>query len=106
MFTKEKKEDWVTALRSGDYRQTEGTLYHAATDSFCALGVYISVVTGFNREQMIQVAAHGDFDPFLRDIPPSIQALVINWNDTGEDFDTIADRIDTMTYDKRSIEEL
>jgi hypothetical protein len=33
------KNKWVKALRSGKYKQAEGTLYNKDKDSFCCLGV-------------------------------------------------------------------
>lgn len=33
------KDEWITALRSGEYKQATGTLYDPAKDSYCCLGV-------------------------------------------------------------------
>ena len=37
-FTKELRNDWITALESGDYKKTESGAYYI-NGCFCALGV-------------------------------------------------------------------
>ncbi len=34
-----KRQEWLAALRSGKYQQTEGILHSAETGGFCCLGV-------------------------------------------------------------------
>jgi hypothetical protein len=38
------KAKWVEALRSGDFKQAQGVLHDAKTDSYCCLGVLCKVV--------------------------------------------------------------
>tara|TARA_Y100000590_G_scaffold414070_1_gene510602 strand:+ start:21844 stop:22239 length:396 start_codon:yes stop_codon:yes gene_type:complete len=45
METKEFFKKWVKALRSGDYKQVEGSLYSETEDAFCVLGVGCMVAT-------------------------------------------------------------
>ena len=45
MKTKEFFKKWIKALRSGDYKQTEGALYNETEDAFCALGIGCMVAT-------------------------------------------------------------
>lgn len=43
-ITKEEKTNWITALRSGDYKQCVGVGYSAETNSYCCLGVLAKIV--------------------------------------------------------------
>lgn len=43
---KKTKEKWLTALRSGEYEQTNNSLYDKRTQSFCCLGVLEHCLTG------------------------------------------------------------
>lgn len=49
---------WLKALRSGEYKQTTGTLYNPKTCGFCCLGVLQHVASGGKCE----VNSDGDFD--------------------------------------------
>lgn len=42
-MTRKIKNEWVKALRSGDYEQGESVLYDKQTNSYCCLGVLARV---------------------------------------------------------------
>lgn len=46
LLPKDVKKKWVEALRSGDYRQTVGTMYNPSVDGYCCLGVLEHCITG------------------------------------------------------------
>lgn len=48
---------WLKALRSGEYKQTTGTLYNPKTGGFCCLGVLQHVASG-----KCEVNSDGDFE--------------------------------------------
>ena len=41
---KAKKQAWIDALKSGDYKQGESVLYSNQDDTYCCLGVYCVAV--------------------------------------------------------------
>ena len=45
------KRDWLKALRSGKYKQTQNTLYDPHSKGFCCLGV-LCEVTGTKRKNL------------------------------------------------------
>lgn len=49
MLTKEQKDKWVAALRSGEYKQTKGRLYSGK--GYCCLGVFCKAVDGVNLKK-------------------------------------------------------
>lgn len=57
-LTKKQKAKWLKALRSGEYKQTVGTLYDEKTQGFCCLGVLQHCLSG----GMVEVS---DFDEYL-----------------------------------------
>lgn len=73
---KELKERWITALRSGDYSQTQGCLQDQ--NGWCCLGVLCNIVDGTrwgkheSRKGTIQDYDY-DFgnEDILTDMPPS-----------------------------------
>lgn len=42
---KEFKDKWLTALRSGEYKQGQGCLYDSENDCYCCLGVAVALVS-------------------------------------------------------------
>lgn len=43
-MNKELKDKWIAALRSGEYEQGRGSLYHPPSDKYCCLGVLARIV--------------------------------------------------------------
>lgn len=43
-MTPEFKAQWIEALRSGRYKQAQGTLYRQTVDGYCCLGVLCKVL--------------------------------------------------------------
>ena len=100
---KQYKKKWITALRSGDYEQEDGTLYSCG--SFCALGVALHACDDIIYENLDGMHQVSDLESNLtdaeyRNIPPEIrkgdlQDYVIGLNDNeGYTFDMIADYIE------------
>lgn len=94
-LTKEVKERWVKALRSGHYKQGKGRL--KTVSGYCCLGV-LADIQG-------ELSEHGCFDldndKILSDsdgryhyMGQSTQNGVANLNDSGFNFEVIADRIE------------
>lgn len=55
----ELKTKWLEALRSGEYKQGRGFLYHPATDSYCCLGVLKEVSDGDLKKTFRSVYREG-----------------------------------------------
>lgn len=95
-----KKKRWVEALRSGEYKQTKGTLNMKNT-CFCCLGVYADVTDlgtwhGVARQTLtINGTTHQrTCDLPYTIIPQLIQNTLIDMNDNGKSFTEIADYIE------------
>ena len=100
---KQYKKKWITALRSGDYEQEDGTLYSCGT--FCALGVALHACNDISLESLDGHHQPSDLESNLTDaeyraIPREIRKgelgeYIIDLNDNeGYSFDMIADYIE------------
>lgn len=114
MITKELKDQWVAALRSGDYKQGERALCEPINDeetafAHCCLGV-LAEVAGvdrcrlFGNEHLDKVGLthllgpwwnNGESTLYEPSQPQStLQRKLAALNDTGNDFFAIADWIE------------
>jgi hypothetical protein len=104
------KQKWVSALRSGEYQQTQRYLHKE--DGFCCLGVLCDLYIKENNVEweLLDVSTHYEFQSYEKELPLS----VIDWagvedanpyiigvgtslaslNDTGSTFNEIADVIE------------
>lgn len=104
----ELKSRWLTALRSGDYRQTKGKLRSFRNDYFddgyCCLGVLcdisgkgewngdyykMMIEDGYSHSSEIKLPGLDEFE-----MTPDQQSDLINMNDDGKSFLEIADWIE------------
>jgi hypothetical protein len=87
------KEEWVRALRSGEYRQVKGVLHRDG--GYCALGVLCSIAVDHGivpcvpEDTELPYPAHD-----WADILSTEEAEVASMNDAGETFGSIADWIE------------
>ena len=115
----EFKEQWLAALRSGNYNQTSG--YMKRDDAFCCLGVAYNILhkekedngwikppVSFGRGNVFYTSVGKAYLPGEGDYPSDVwEALVqdvfpmtswlthlSNMNDSGKTFDEIADLIE------------
>jgi hypothetical protein len=94
----ELKQKWVAALRSGDYRQTDGAYYAPSTDGYCCLGVLTCVALGIKARTVHDIHDIGQkIDKWL-DERPNVFGTLARMND-GDDgrvytFPEIADYIE------------
>lgn len=103
-MNKEIKREWLTALRSGEYKQTRGLL-HRYQGGFCCLGVLLDACfegewvhapgdawwcwNGHEEEQLPHLIREGC------DIPKTEMKDLMSMNDDdGANFRTIADYIE------------
>lgn len=118
---KQFKKAWVKALRSGDYRQGQGTLVtyneETCTDEFCCLGVAANLLIQkghegewFERDDMWFFGKpRGGHDNAILCSVTSVpmwlrkrltergtEATLTNMNDTGRSFSEIADYIEGL----------
>lgn len=105
---KDKKEAWLKALRSGDYKQGEGLLYSSFDGSFCCLGVYCDAVIDIHERDKI-----GDIGPitlnceWISDLPDSLTTDVpeILMEPGGVD-GTITEKLSMMNDDRNPAGEI
>lgn len=103
-MNKELKTLWLTALRSGEYKQVKERLYDHKNNSYCCLGVLCEVagipknggkehfISNSSHHQMMTYELEEVFDINLR----SVQVLAA-MNDTGnKTFSEIADYIEQV----------
>lgn len=106
-MNKEAKQKWIEALRSGEFKQTQGALKRKEVDNFkyCCLGVLCEIQddVGWRSSDGIKYANYHDsesclFLPFdlLTDlnIKESDQSELVDMNDDGKTFEEIADYIE------------
>lgn len=88
------KDAWVEALRSGEYVQTEGFLKNE--QGYCCLGVLREVVNPNDESsqksegQLLSVSQLA-----ICGLDRRAQSKLADMNDAGQDFDTIADYIES-----------
>lgn len=108
-FTQEIKEKWLTALRSGEYKQTTQTLYDPKNDSYCCMGV-LGVICGMDKNELAQKdmfyvpnyrkddrTIDSDLIPDImkyRTMGAGIPTKPVTLNDEGSPFSEIADYIE------------
>ena len=102
------KQKWVSALRSGDYQQTQNYLH--TNDGFCCLGVLCDL---YGKEHNVEWNLADDGNNYeFQDKKASLPSPVVEWagvedcnpvisfrslanlNDTGSTFNQIADIIE------------
>jgi len=95
--------EWVAALRSGKYQQTQGTLTDGV--GFCCLGVACDVLNsdGWQREENVIFYSYSGYEA-AQSLPPSVREQLeisidlelhlIKMNDNGKTFSEIADYIE------------
>ncbi len=109
-MNQEIKKQWVAALRSGAYEQTDGYLHNPATESFCCLGVLCDlyaleieggkwVEIGVEGEELpahkvVAWAGLGENDPMVT--IDGLSAKLSNHNDGLTSFLEIADAIEAQ----------
>ena len=89
-LSKKVKNQWTTALRSGKYKQGSGYLYNSYNNSYCCLGV-ASKIELCNESQDAGEENQLISKEFLS---LKIQTELVNLNDSGNSFETIANYIE------------
>lgn len=67
---KEFIENWISALKSGDYKQGNQVLYNSENDTYCCLGVGCELLD-VNHELMDEIG-------LLEDVPTDINIGILN----------------------------
>lgn len=103
------KRKWITALRSGKYKQGEGELKIKGKQQFCCLGVACDVA-GIARDKYSGKGMPFELSKTLQlRLPPFFRSAehggngkceeymqtLASMNDDGESFETIADEIES-----------
>ena len=79
--TKQARNKWVTALRSGNYQQAMGAL-HIIGEGYCCLGVACEVYSNENEIQRVEVynshtlpgiSDYELYDKLATSLPPKVQ---------------------------------
>ena len=82
------KAKWIKALRSGKYKQGRGTYYNRQTGRYCCLGVLAAVDQNRAGKNL------GPVGPSERKTGLPENTDLINMNDNGRRFTTIANWIE------------
>lgn len=102
-LTTEQKTAFVTALRSGEYPQSRGSLHHPVAErgfpaGYCCLGV-ACVVLGFkihDNKIVVGEAPELDYKPLDPFITSSHRSCMVDMNDQQrKSFSEIADWVNT-----------
>lgn len=98
------REQWTTALRSGQYKQGTGQLYMPTSKSFCCLGVLAHLAGGEpvkGEDSVIKFPNGALCHAFIpKELEEMLgiedQVVLSRMNDLGNTFEEIADYIDSM----------
>ena len=77
MITQKQKDDWLAALRSGEYKQCTGSL--KKDDGYCCLGVLGEVTEGFEFEKTKQKTKAGTRSNYFLTFPESECEIKGSW---------------------------
>lgn len=103
-LTKELKQKWIEALKSGKYGQTLGRL-HDGGNGYCCLGVLEAIEGRVNpggHVSMLYKSLSGPFDrSCVTGLTVAAQVNLAAMNDDGDSFGTIADWIGENINPKR-----
>ncbi len=99
------KQAWITALRSGDYKQGKGSLLTCGLqdNKYCCLGVLVNIFENendlkFDKDSTGEGRNHCNFLPSIvvqwSGVTVSQQEILASLNDRGIDFNLIARVID------------
>lgn len=104
MKTKEKlsiefKKQWITALKSGKYKQGKGSLYQPYKNTFCCLGVAGQIcdipLNDLMCNSFLYSFSSNKIPELLKgSIPTSIPVKLSSFNDNGKSFKWIASYIE------------
>jgi hypothetical protein len=111
----EHRDQWLNALRSGEYKQIKGVLYGSAQHGYCCLGLLAHVVGGVDNDKLESAGTCGflayetggeyglgrdchEGDGLYRARDPesltTLQRKLAAMNDNGHSFAEIADWIE------------
>lgn len=95
-------QKWIDALRSGKYKQANGTLHDPVTGGFCCLGVYCHVVTKDSKAYLSEGSEGPDqaYDKFEHILGHNLKYELMKMNDNGKTFAEIADVIEENFREK------
>lgn len=104
------REQWTTALRSGDYKQGKYRLYTAEDDTYCCLGV-LAHLAGEKCNGPVGQQLYIDGVGCIGNLPIELlhqvglnaadESNLIRMNDSeNKDFKAIAEKIDNLFFRK------
>lgn len=95
-MTDQQKSEWVSALRSGKFKQGTAQLKREIGDGtfeYCCLGVAEKVLNlGSHSIENLAISNYGESEPIFLDF--DLQASLAGMNDRGLVFNTIAGYIE------------
>ena len=95
------KEEWVAALRSGDYKQGHSVLKF--NDEFCCLGVLCDLSGGEWNKTSTKIDSFSEstsYPPYLIECASDLSFTTLaSMNDNGKSFNEIADKIEVELAD-------
>lgn len=99
-MTEEQLDQWIAALRSGEYEQGKGTL-RTSSGYYCCLGV-ANKVCGLNAHEDKAFIRDEDYDIQVF-LPIPTQSRLARMNDNNESFVQIADYLEEHRYQLLSL---
>ncbi len=91
-------DEWLVALRSGEYKQIQGRLHDPDDGGFCCLGVLCEVVgLPMSEEGYYILDKDGkkvSYDPLKELMPNQLVTNCMKWNDGGITFNNIATNLE------------
>jgi hypothetical protein len=97
MLTKEQKDKWVAALRSGEYKQTRKRLFSGK--GYCCLGVFCTAVEGIKLKRSEVCDADEESPSFghyerIKSLIGDHKFELVRLNDDGKSFAEISEYIE------------
>ncbi len=89
-LTKKLKQEWIEALRSGDYKQGQEWLHDDG--KYCCLGV-LQAIAGIAIDNVDLLINPCSRRSYVQNLPTKTQYKLAEMNDDGKSFKTIANWI-------------
>ena len=92
-----KIQEWIKALKSGDYKQGDTVLYNEDTDSYCCLGVY-QKIHNIECGSVSYLTRSHSRTSIVESIPFKLQEILAGLNDENGDWESFIGNNDDALY--------
>jgi len=102
-FTRKIKSNWISAMKSGEYKHGEGVFYDSREDCYCALGVLCMITEELRSPRP---DGHEDYTGVSKMLPKNTYEKVYEINDSSGSFEHVIEFVENIETALEPYEEL